>query len=186
MALLFVIQDGRVFPTEECITIYPFSEIWKRDKTEKKDISNKEFGYIEFFCSYRKENPYAGYTDDKERHQKIVAGLFPDEPSWLPSTLVNDGIMVYQDFQLNASPSLKYYVSTNMALETLRMYWETLNMKKETKTGMLVNKPADVARGLKETAGLLAQNADLLIKVQQELLTNSKTRGNRIINHFEK
>jgi len=186
MAHLFVIQDGIVSPTPECLLIHPFGAISKRDKSVKKSHSSLEFTYIEFYCSYKKENPYAGYTDDRIRHTKILQGIFPDNPDWLPDPLVNDGIMVYADFQHNASPSLKYYEATDKALETLRNYWETLDMTKATKTGMLINKPSDVARGLKETAGLLAQNADLLIKVQQELLSNNKTRGNRIINHFEK
>jgi hypothetical protein len=186
MSNLFIIEDGIVKPSEVALTIYPFSDIWNRDSSLKKDIATKEFGYIEYYCSYKKDNPYYGINDDYERHQKIVKGLFPDNPDWLPDALLNDAILVYQDFQLNASPTLKHFKSARIALDTLSKFWETLDMTTKTKSGMLLHKPSDVARGLEQTATLLSKFVDLESKVQQELLSSNKTRGNRIINHFEK
>lgn len=186
MSSLFIIEDGIVKPSQVALTIYPFSDIWERDSSLKKDIATKEFAYIEYYCSYKKDNPYAGYTDDMERHSKIIQGLFPNNLDWMPDLLLNDAILVYQDFQLNASPTLKYFLAAKSALDTLSNYWKTLDMSKVTRTGMLLNKPSDVARGLEQTATLLSKFVDLEIKVQQELLSNNKTRGNRIINHFEK
>lgn len=186
MSSLFIIEDGMVRPSEIALTIYPFSEIWNRDSSLKKDIATKECAYIEFYCSYKKDNPYKGYNDDQERHDKIVKGLFPLDLNWMPDYLVTDGIMVYQDFQLNASPTLEHFINAKKALNTLSNFWKNLDMTKTIKSGALLHKPSDVARGLEQTATLLSKFVDLEIKVQQELLSSNKTRGNRIINHFEK
>lgn len=183
---MFSAEDNAVLPWEFTLQIYPFGEMWERDKSEHKEVCGREFAYIFFYCSLRKDNPYKGYIDDTERHEKIVEGLYHDFPDWQPDALVKDGILAYEDYQENASQSLKYYKSVRKALDTLRQYWETLDMTKTTKTGMLVNKPSDVARGIEQTSSLLVKLADLEGKVQQELLTDSKTRGNRVINHFEK
>lgn len=183
--LLFKVENGLVKPLETTLLIAPFKKLWDRDTTKHKDRVSKEFSFIYFFCSYAADNPYKGYIDDAERKNKIVEGLF-NENKWEPDMLINDGIMQFREFQHNASPSLIYFESVRKALDTLRQYWETLDMKKTTKTGMLVNKPSDVARGIEQTSSLLVKLADLEAKVLQELLSNSKTKGNRIINHFEK
>ena len=184
--LLFKVEDGLVKPYETTLLITPFKRLWVRDSTEHKEIVSKEFAYIYFYCSYADDNPYKGYVDDEKRSMKIVEGIFPDDSSWTPDMMVNDGIAQFREFQYNASPSLAYFESTRNALDTLRKYWETLDMTKTTKTGMLVNKPADVARGIEQTASLLVKLSDLESKVKQEVMSSSKTRGNRVINYFEK
>lgn len=184
--LLFKVEDGLVKPFETTLLIVSFRKLWDRDTTKNKEIVSKEFAYIYFYCSYSEDNPYIGYTDDEVRSRKIIEGLFKDVDQWQPDELVEDGIMQFKEFQNNASPSLAYFHSTRVALDKLREYWETLDMTKTTRSGQLLNKPSDVARGIEQTSSLLVKMADLELKVKQELMSQGKTRGNRTINYFEK
>lgn len=184
--ILFVIENNIVKPTRESLMIYPFPDIWNRDKTEKKDIATKEIAYIEFFCSLLKTNPYAGYTNDLERSNKIIKGVFRDIPDWTPDGLILEGIAAYTDYRDNSSPTIKLFRAALGAMEKLQTYLETVDMTATTKTGALVNKPSDIINALTKLNGLFTSFKELEIKVQQEALESTKTRGNRSINYFEK
>lgn len=183
---LFIIENGLVKPTRESLMIYPYGEIWNRDTTEKKDIASKEVAFIEFFCSYLETNPYAGYTNEDTRKEKIIAALFRDVPDWQPDNLILDGVAVFEDLRDNASPTMKLFKAALAAMEKVQTYLETVDLTKTTKTGQLVNKPGDVVATVGKLSGLMTSFGELKRKVQQEALESTKTRGNRRVNHFEK
>jgi hypothetical protein len=182
---LFSIENGIVIPYPESLLIFPFSDIWARDLTTKRDIAVKEFTYVEFMCSYKKTNPYIGYPEDI-RPQKIKSGIFKDYPEWEPDNLILEAINVYKDFQNQASPSIRFYEAAIKGIISLQKYYETLNMNAKTATGALVNKPSDVSRGLSQTASVLQNLETLKDKVQQELLESNRIRSNRVVNPFER
>ena len=97
MAYLFIVEDKVVKPTEETLLIYPFSEIWERDKSKGKELALKEFAYIEFSVSLLSSNPYKGYSD-KVRHEVLCRDLFNDE-SWKPDILISKGLEKISIFQ---------------------------------------------------------------------------------------
>ena len=182
---LFVIEDGVVKPTQEALVIPAVKFLRDRDKSEKKERATLEYAYVEFFCSKKKTNVYAGYIDDAVRSFKIIEGLFK-KVTWKPDKAVKKVIDIYLEFQYKASPTLSFYESALVGLQKLQDYYNTIDMTLVTRGGALVNKPSDVARGLSATASLLTEFTSLREKVEQELLSNTKTKGNRTINHFEK
>lgn len=181
---IFVVEGGIVLPTEEAKCIYPFRDIWERDTTVKKDIATKEFAYIEFMCSYKKSNPFAGYAE--ELRPKYIIDRVVRIDGWQPDDLIKDGILTYKHFQTEASPSIKFYEAALKGVSTMQSYYETLDMTKVTKNGALVNKPSDVARGLSQTAAVLQNLETLKDKVQQELFESNRIRANRTVNQFER
>lgn len=181
---LFKTQNGIVIPIPETLLIYPFGDIWNRDTTVHKDMATKEFSYIEFICSLKETNPYAGYKKEI-RPQKVKDNLFRLQPDWQPDELVLKGIEIYNDFQNNASYSMRFYEAALLGVEKLQTYYQTLDMTERSNQGGLVNKPSEVARGLAQTAGILQNLETLKKKVQQELFESGKTRGNRTINPLE-
>ncbi len=206
---LFTIEDGIVKPIPETLLIYPFDVIWNRDEDPKKHLASKEFAFIEFSCSYKKDNPYVGYPQTIElpnidlenieeetveqepffinfRQEKIIKGLFKDYPEWQPDDLIVKALIAYRDFQNEASPSIQFYESALNGVRALQDYYNTLDMRKVTNGGALVNKPADVSRGLSQTAGVLKNLEELKDKVQQELLDAGRVRANRVVNPFER
>lgn len=181
---LFVVEGGIVLPTEEAKCIYPFRDIWERDTTVKKDVATKEFAYIEFMCSYKKSNPFAGYAE--ELRPKYIIDRVIRINGWEPDDLIEDGIVVYKDFQTKASPSIQFYEAALNGVKTMQSYYLNLDMNKMTKGGALVNKPSDVARGLSQTAAILQNLETLREKVQQELFESNRVRANRQVNQFER
>ena len=67
---IFEVSGNIVRPTPNILTIYPFKEIWKRDKTKNKNLAIQEFAFIEFMVSKKKSNPFKGY-DEEIKEDKI-------------------------------------------------------------------------------------------------------------------
>ena len=59
-------------------------------------------------------------------------------------------------------------------------------MSTNIKTGNLLYKPADITRALKDTNDILKTMNSLKEKVYQELYEDSKAKGGREVNYFEK
>ena len=127
MAYLFIVEDKVVKPTEETLLIYPFSEIWERDKSKGKELALKEFAYIEFSVSLLSSNPYKGYSD-KVRHEVLCRDLFNDE-SWKPDTLVLKGLEKISIFQKEASSNYTLYVASVKAKDKLVEFLESIDLK---------------------------------------------------------
>lgn len=182
---LFVTDNTVVIPNENTLLIHPFNDIWLRDSSNKKEMATLEFTYIEFLCSYKKSNPYAGYDDDI-KEQKVRQNVFREFPDWFPDELVIEGIVTYCSFRDEASPTLRFYLANLEGAKKLQEYYKTVDLTLTTRTGGLVNKPSDVARGLSQASQVMTNLESLRSKVQQELFESGKVRGNRIVNPFEK
>lgn len=182
---LFVTDGAVVTPNVNTLLIHPFYDIWERDTSLKKDVAALEFTYMEFLCSFSKLNPYAGYDDDI-KEKKVRENVFRNFPAWQPDNLIFEGIAVYCSFRDEASPTLRFYLSNLEGAKKLQAYYKTVDLTLTNRSGMLVNKPSDVAKGLTQ-ASLVMNNLEALkIKVQQELFEANKVRANRIVNPFEK
>ena len=70
---IFIVQNNIVVPTAHALLLTPFKNIWESDDSPKKDIAMAKFSYIEFMCSYKKSNPFIGYTDKNQRKLKILS-----------------------------------------------------------------------------------------------------------------
>lgn len=183
MAHLFIVENNVAKPNVETLLISPYKEIWERDSTSTKDNAIKEFTYIELMVSKRKSNPYAGYSDE-QRHLKLQEMLFNSE--WRPDVLIERGLAKYVEFQKEASPTYSYYVSVSKAAEKMRDFFDSFDMtEKNERTGLPVHKPSDITRALNDTDKVLQNLNSMKDKVEQELFEQTKTRGNKQINHFE-
>lgn len=182
---LFTTDNDTIIPDVNTLLIYPFDEIWARDTSERKEQAMREFKYIEFLCSFKKTNPFAGYDDDI-KELKVRQNVFRNYPEWFPDQLVIEAINIYISFRDEASPSLRFYLDNLAGAKRLQEYYRTVDLTKTTRTGGLVNKPSDVARGLTQASAILANLESLREKVQQEAMNAGRTRANRTVNHFEK
>ncbi len=172
-----------MYPTEECLLVKEFQEIWNRDKSKDKEKALKELSYIEFKHSYLDTNPYSEYSEDIKEH-KILEDLFDDK--WVPDKVVQAAEEKYKEFRDNASVSLRYYLSNLRAAEELIDFLDTVDLQERTKGGTAVYKPTDISRALKEANDVLAALQKLKLRVQKENYESSKTKGNKQINTFEK
>lgn len=186
---IFVIQNGVVIPTPEALMIYPFSEIWERNAD--KSVAMLKLSYIEFMCSRKRSNPFIDYHED-EREEKILISLFPngndeDREIVTEDDMVGIGMAKYLAMQSDASPSLKFYEASLAAAEQMVDFFTTFDLTETNiKTGHPLYKPADITRALKDVDVVLKTLNALKSKVIQELYDDSKAKGGREINHFEK
>lgn len=182
---LFTIDGTKVTPLPNTLMIDVFRRLWERDKTKGKDNASREFAYIEFLLSYKKDNPYAGY-EESIKESKVRTGVFGANTEWEPDDLVLEAIAIYIDFRDKASPNLRLYLAALKAADELKNYLENIDMNERTRQGAMLLKPADVARALKEMSALMTSMETLKQKVQQELFEAGKVRANRTVNPFER
>ena len=182
MALLFIVENNVAKPTTEVLLIEPFKTIWERDTTPHKTRAIREFTFIEFIASKKATNPYAGYSDE-ERWDKLVALYFEEAE---PDNAVEQGLAKMVEFQQEASPTLKYYLSVLGAAEKMRNFFDNVDINERNfKSGVPVYKPADITRAINDTDKVLQNLHSIKERVEQELFEQSKTKGNKRINPFE-
>lgn len=183
MAFLFVVENSVAKPNTEVLLISPFKEIWERDTSEDKYIATKEFTFIEFMSSKKKTNPYAGY-DDELRFKVLKEMLFDED--WEIDELVESALIKIKDFQEEASPTYKYYLSASNAAAKMRTFFNTFDInERNERNGNPIYKPSDITRALNDTDKVLQNLNSMKEKVEQELFEQTKTRGNKEINPFE-
>lgn len=182
MAHLFTVQNSIVRPNTETLLIPPYKEIWERDTSKDKHDAIMEYTYIEFMISKNKSNPYAGYGDE-ERHEKLKKIYFTED--WEPDTLVKKGMEELHEFQIRASVTYRYYIATVEAIEKMRTFFVTFDIMETNEKGALLYKPSDITRAINDTDKILQNLMAMKGRVEQELFEQTKTKGNKQINHFE-
>jgi len=184
MVEIFEMHNSHVTPVKELLLIYPFSEIWDRDKSKHKETAIREFSYICFSVSPKKTNPYAGYHVDVKK-TKIVQGLWKDE-EWIPDELVEEATRLYEEWLMNASPSMRYYNAVKSGIEETINFFENVDFNERTDKGIPVYKIGEVIAALKSANEVLKSMTDLKDRVEQELYESAKTKAGKEINPFEK
>ena len=182
---IFEISGHVVRPTPSILAVGVFGEIWDRDKSKNKVVAMQEFAYIEFMVSNKKSNPYKGY-DKSIKEKKIIEGVVKVE-NWNPDEVVKQALEVYDDWQKEASPSLRYYNANLSALQKTIDYLNGgLDYNERNRNGMPVHKFNDVVRGIKEADQVLKSLTSLKTKVEEELYQASKTKGGKEISPYER
>ena len=183
MAFIFVVENGVAKPNVETLLLSPFKEIWERDTTEHKEIAIKEFTFIELMSSKKKTNPYAGYEDDI-RLKKLTEKLF--EEGWEMDTLIEQGLAIIVEWQIEASPTYQYYISVLNAANQMRKFFNNFDInERNPKNGNPVYKPRDITSAINDTNKTLQNLNSMKESVEQELFESEKVRGNKTVNHFE-
>jgi len=182
---MFEIHQGIVIPIPETLLISPFKEIWERDPDkDKHSKAMKEFAYIEFMCSYRKENPFIG-MESYERHSKICQQVMKDI-KYIPDELVLTGMEVYKDIEEKGSVELRYLKSLEDVANKTINWARGVDFSETDVQGRLKYNVKDVIRMTSDAGDILKNIADTRKRVQQQLYESSKTRGNREPGHYEK
>ena len=183
MSLLFTVESKVVSPTTEVLLLYPFKEIWERDKSKDKSYAIEELSYIEFMASIQKSNPYSGYNEE-DRPNKITKDIISNE-DWKPDSLVSIGIDKLKEFQAEASVTYNYYMSAKVAAEKMQKFFLSFDMNElNPKTGTPIFKPRDITSALNDTSRVLENLNSLREKVDNEIFEEVKKKGQKIVSPF--
>jgi hypothetical protein len=184
MVEIFEVHNSFVKPVKELLLISPFKEIWDRDTTKHKDNAIREFSYVYFVVSPKKNNPYSGYKED-ERESKVIKGLWKDE-SWEPDTLIFNAIETYNQWLSDASPSMRYFKAVKAGIEETINFFQSVDFSERNDKGLPVYKIGEVIAALKSANEVLRSMSDLQERVEQEIYESSKTKAGKEINQFER
>ena len=182
---IFEVQGNIVRPKASVLLIDAFKQIWERDKDKNKSLAMQEFAYIEFMVSKKKDNPYKGY-DESIKEKKIIENVIVEE-DWQPDDMVKQAIEYYEEWQVKASPTIRYYEANLNALQkTIEYLNRGLDYNERNRSGMPVHKFNDVVRGIKEADQVLKSLTSLRTKVEEELFESARTKGGKDINPYER
>lgn len=181
---LFETYNGHAFPSTHALLIEPFKSIWEKDNSEGKADAIRWFTYIELLCSPRKSNPFHGYNED-DRPPKVKKEVFKDENYEIPFDLMQ-AIIRYKELLHDASPSYSLYEDAMVAAEDLKKYLRNIKLEERTSSGAMVIKPADVTKALTDIPNVMKSMEAMRIKVQGEIIEDTKTRNQRKIGYFER
>lgn len=184
MSFLFIVENNIAKPNPETLLIEPFKAIWERDSSKNKERATKDFTFIEFMSSKKKSNPYAGYADDV-RYEKLVQYLYEDEFDLTKEPLIEQALVKISEWQKEASPTYSYYLSVLHAAEKMKVFFQTFDINELNERGQRVWKPKDITSAMVDTNKMLENLYTIGEKVQQELFEQTRTKGNKQINHFE-
>lgn len=185
MAFLFRVEGRAVFPNTEALLIYPFKDIWERDKSKNKEFAIEEFSYIEFMSSMKRSNPFRQY--ENPRKEEVVRKEVISRKDWKPDKLIKDAINKIERLQEEGSTTYSYYIAAKTAAEKMKNFFLEVDVNERNfKTGNPIYKPIDLTRALNETDKTLSNLKALEKKVEEEIYENVKTIGGKRISPFAK
>lgn len=182
MAFLFEVKDYTVKPTTEILLIEPFKKIWKRDKTKGKSKALNEFAYMEFMTSMKKSNPFKQFSEE-EKEASIKFHVL-DNPEWKPDKEIQKGIEFMELFQKDASISYTYLLAAKEAIEKLKKFFSTVDIKEKNIKGALLYKPRDITSALGDTEKLLSNFRSLEKRIEEDFHDNVKIKAGNEISPF--
>ena len=184
---LFKVEGNLVVPTEHALLMYPYSEIWDRDPDPTKLEAKRQFAYIELNCSYKKSNAYKGFADNVRKRKVLEAIYREDADSFVEDDLIIEGMRLYNELRLEASPTLQYYLSAKSGAEKMMSWLNDFDMNSvNARTGLPLYKPREITSALKDSYDVMKTLNAMEEKVNEQLFESIKTRGNKEINHFER
>jgi len=179
---LITLEGTKVVPNVHLVALPPFSKLWERDESTRKEEALNEFLYIEYMCSMKKTNPYKGYAEE-DRPSAVGRAVFRNA-DYVPDEIVKECMNAYTEHLMNQLP-MRLLAAAKSGAEKFIMDIQNIDVNERTKGGAAVFKPADLMKALAESDKVLAALQTLEKKVEEEVYTKMKTRGNRQINPFE-
>lgn len=168
MAKLFDLVEDRVEIKPESLLIYPFSEIWKRDKSKDKSKAYKEITYIWFYIDF--DSPFFEYTEE-QRHQTICEDVL-GEKNFKIDSLLKNGIESYKKFSI--TPSMRMLESQYNTIYKMEEYFKNVDFAEDD-----IDKVTKAIINVPKLMEALNQAKEICKKEQQsgERVIGNKTKG---------
>lgn len=171
---VFEIINNSPIVTVECLLIPEFLEIWKRDKTENKDIAYSELQYIYFKSDYK--SLYLAF-DSETREEKLLED-FIKKKNWKPDKVILKAIEKYKELQ--NTPTMRFLQANQEAMESLTDYYSNIDWDELDASGKRPKYDiTKVSGSVKQAGGIIDNIEKLKEKVAKEQSVNEgRARGN--------
>lgn len=170
---IFDLKDNQVIVKPESLLIYPFSSIWKRDKSKSKEVAYKEIKYIWFFSDF--DSPYFEY-DDNEKALLIKEQVLEDN-KYKPDSLILEAIEAYK--KLNLTPSMRMLDAINSAIFKMDAYFKDVDFSMD---GTEIDKVQKAVMNMPKMMQSVNESKEICKKEQA---SSERVRGNAELNMFE-
>ena len=166
--------DGADFSIADEVFLLPsFRELFKQDKSRKKDDFLKHIGFIWFMCDPR--SPYLYLTNEGEREAEVrkQEGFGED---WKPSKLVRDAMAQYRTAVVTTQSLLLEDIRSG--IDKVRAFFRDVDLNAtDMKTGKPLYQVSSVTSAIKQAIEL----SKLLAVAEKELAkdyeSDAATRG---------
>ena len=194
MLNIFEFNEGRIGLTLDFLAHPVLKLIYDRDTSEHKGEALLQCSYLNYYCSPRKTNPFFGYVDLKERHEKIIKSLYKKESAevieeklkfYAEDSLISICVQVLDDIYEDSIPTLKLYKDCLEASNRVGRFIRTIDLEAVTNSGAAKYKPTDVTNAITDAETVAVKLNNLKNVVENEITEASKTVRNRGINYFE-
>ena len=166
--------DGQDFKiADEALLVKPIREMFRKDKSTKKEEFWKQISYLWFMCDPR--STYQYIIDEKERSAEIKKQEgFGDD--WKPSALLQEAMTVYRR-QTTTTASI-LLEGMRKGIDKVRKFLEDVDLTQmNEKTNAPLYQVSTITNALKQVPEL----AKALIEAERELAKDfaqdDKTRG---------
>lgn len=171
MAKIFDLVDNKVVVKPESLLIYPFSEIWARDKSKDKLKAFKEITYIWFYTDF--DSVVYDY-EESNKHKTICEDIIVDK-SFKPDTLVTKGIEVYK--KLSTTPTMEMLEAQIKVIHKMKLYFEDIDFTEDD-----IDKVTKAIINVPKLMEAINQAKEICRKEQQ---TGERVIGNKTQSMFE-
>lgn len=157
--------------SEEALTLKPFKDLWKRDKSKNKERAIQELGYIYFMEDSRSD--YQVYIDKEERAEQIKLGEgMPTD--WKPDKVVLDAQEFYAGFKSEAALLLE---DIRVAITKLREYIKTIDLNATDDKGKPIYTLNTYTATIKQIPELITSLDEAERTIAKDLAHSDKVRG---------
>lgn len=181
--LLSLDNDFKVVINKPFIyTVEVFRKILERDRGGPGDKyghhklrAKKEFYFLYNYCDFT--SPFIEYDEeDRFIEAALGAGYKEDEIDALQNDeLIQQAIITYNS--LKDTRSLKLVRSAMNVIDKLRIFYDDLDLKEETRSGVYKHKPKDILTSLKDLGPTLKKLQELESSIKKELQQAGRIRG---------
>lgn len=171
-------KNNIVVPKAEILLVKEFKNLWKRDKTEKKEKALNEFAYIYFKHDFK--STYKSSYTEEEIEVELKRDIF-NKVNWKADKLVIEAEEKYKKLQI--TKSLAFLDAAEKALSEIKKYFNDFNLEgldKKNKHTAVKN----MMSNLKEVEEVTLKLFNTRKRVELEQITNklsSRQLGDREI-----
>ncbi len=168
---LFKFESYQVTISEEALTLKPFADVWRADKSADKSVALQELGYVYFMCDPRSD--YMVIADESERSKAVIDGEgLP--AGWKPSAKVKAAMEFYKGFK-PASALLLEGVST--AINKQMEYLKAFDLDKTDASGKPVYTLSTLTTALDKLLSLIPKMREIERNMNSDMAEAGRMRG---------
>jgi hypothetical protein len=176
---LIDLQDFKIVIASEALAIYPFSELWKRDKTKDKSVAFNDITYVWYMTDY--DSPYFAY-EDKKKEEHIKKDIIKDE-KYKPDALVKTACEEYKKFAI--TPAMEMLTATNSAITATKEYLNNVDYKLKDAKGNFLYTIESVQNCVIKMPKMIAAYNESLELCKKSQTSGVKVRGDKDVGIYE-